>query len=42
MFRLVAGLSHTELGALKSYITALGGNLRIVAEFGEMSPACVY
>ncbi|MDT5323672.1 MAG: hypothetical protein QOF25_824 [Mycobacterium sp.] len=28
-------LSHTELGTLHSYIAALGGNLRIVADFGE-------
>lgn len=28
-------LSHTELGTLQSYVAALGGNLRIVAEFGE-------
>jgi predicted XRE-type DNA-binding protein len=28
-------LSHTELGTLRSYIAALGGNLRIVAEFSE-------
>jgi len=28
-------LSHTELGTLRSYIAALGGNLRIVAEFNE-------
>lgn len=28
-------LSHTELGTLQSYIAALGGNLRVVAEFGE-------
>jgi predicted XRE-type DNA-binding protein len=27
-------LSHTELGTLQSYVAALGGNLRIVAEFG--------
>lgn len=26
-------LSHTELGTLQSYVTALGGTLRIVAEF---------
>lgn len=30
-------LSHTELGTLQSYIAALGGHLRIVAEFGESS-----
>jgi hypothetical protein len=28
-------LEHTELGTLQSYVAALGGNLRIVAEFGE-------
>jgi predicted XRE-type DNA-binding protein len=28
-------LSHTELGTLESYVAALGGNLRIVADFGE-------
>ena len=26
-------LSHTELGTLQSYVAALGGNLRIIAEF---------
>jgi predicted XRE-type DNA-binding protein len=30
-------LSHTELGTLQSYVAALGGQLRIVAEFGERS-----
>lgn len=30
-------LSHTELGTLQSYVAALGGYLRIVAEFGESS-----
>ena len=30
-------LSHTELGTLQSYVAALGGNLRIVAEFNEGS-----
>lgn len=30
-------LSHTELGTLQSYVAALGGHLRIVAEFGEGS-----
>lgn len=30
-------LSHTELGTLQSYVAALGGNLRIVADFGESS-----
>jgi len=28
-------LSHTEVGTLQSYVAALGGNLRIVAEFDE-------
>jgi predicted transcriptional regulator len=28
-------LSHTKLGTLQSYVAALGGSLRIVAEFGE-------
>ncbi|MEZ0351110.1 helix-turn-helix domain-containing protein [Mycobacterium sp. pR1184] len=27
-------LSHTELGTLQSYVAALGGSLRVVAEFG--------
>jgi predicted XRE-type DNA-binding protein len=27
-------LSHTELGTLQSYVAALGGQLRIVADFG--------
>lgn len=26
-------LSHTELGTLQSYVAAIGGSLRIVAEF---------
>jgi len=30
-------LTHTELGTLQSYVAALGGQLRIVAEFGESS-----
>jgi len=30
-------LSHNELGTLQSYVAALGGNLRIVADFGESS-----
>ena len=30
-------LSHTELGTLQSYVAALGGNLRVVADFGESS-----
>ncbi len=28
-------LSHTELGTLESYVEALGGKLRIVADFGD-------
>lgn len=28
-------LSRTELGTLQSYVAALGGNLRIVAEFHD-------
>jgi len=28
-------LSHTELGTLQSYVAALGGSLRVVAEFDE-------
>lgn len=28
-------LSRTELGTLQAYVAALGGSLRIVAEFGE-------
>ncbi len=30
-------LSHTEVGTLQAYVAALGGHLRIVAEFGENS-----
>ncbi|HET9877274.1 MAG TPA: XRE family transcriptional regulator [Mycobacterium sp.] len=30
-------LSRTELGTLQSYVAALGGNLRVVADFGESS-----
>jgi transcriptional regulator with XRE-family HTH domain len=30
-------LSHTELGTLQSYVAALGGHLRIVADFGDDS-----
>lgn len=30
-------LSRTELGTLQSYIAALGGNLKITAEFGQIS-----
>lgn len=30
-------LEHTELGTLQSYVAALGGNLRIVAEFTDRS-----
>jgi predicted XRE-type DNA-binding protein len=28
-------LSHTEIGTLQSYVAAIGGNLRIVADFGD-------
>ena len=28
-------LSHTEVETLQSYAAALGGNLRVVADFGE-------
>jgi len=28
-------LEHTEVGTLQSYVAALGGNLRIVAEFAS-------
>ena len=28
-------LSHVELGTLQSYVAALGGNLRVVADFGD-------
>jgi predicted XRE-type DNA-binding protein len=30
-------LAHTELGTLQAYVAALGGHLRIVADFGEDS-----
>jgi DNA-binding transcriptional regulator YiaG len=30
-------LSRTELGTLQSYVAALGGHLRIVADFGNSS-----
>lgn len=30
-------LSHTELGTLQSYVAALGGNLRVIADFGTSS-----
>ncbi len=30
-------LQHTELGTLESYVTALGGRLRVVADFGDNS-----
>lgn len=30
-------LSHTEIGTLQSYVAALGGSLRIVADFGQSS-----
>jgi hypothetical protein len=32
-----ADLSHTELGTLPYYVAALGGQLRIVAQFGDRS-----
>lgn len=36
--KLEAGdLSHTELGTLQSYVAALGGSLRVVAEFNDSS-----
>lgn len=28
-------LSHVEIATLRSYVTALGGRLRVVAEFGD-------
>ena len=28
-------LSHTELGTLDAYVAALGGKLRVVADFGD-------
>jgi predicted XRE-type DNA-binding protein len=28
-------LSHTELGTLESYVEALGGHLRVIADFGD-------
>lgn len=28
-------LSHVEVATLRSYVTALGGRLRVVAEFGD-------
>jgi predicted XRE-type DNA-binding protein len=28
-------LSHVEMATLRSYVTALGGRLRVVAEFGD-------
>ncbi|QTJ68455.1 XRE family transcriptional regulator [Rhodococcus sp. ZPP] len=30
-------LQHTELGTLESYVAALGGRLRVVADFGDDS-----
>jgi predicted XRE-type DNA-binding protein len=30
-------LSHTELGTLQSYVAALGGHVRTVADFGDRS-----
>jgi predicted XRE-type DNA-binding protein len=36
--KLEAGdLSHTEMGTLQSYVAALGGELRVVADFGKNS-----
>ncbi|WP_245662717.1 helix-turn-helix domain-containing protein [Nocardia vermiculata] len=32
-------IAHTELGTLETYIAAMGGRLRIVAEFGDDSLA---
>jgi hypothetical protein len=32
-------LTHTELGTLESYVEALGGRLRVVAEFDDQSIA---
>jgi hypothetical protein len=29
--------SRTELGTLQSYVAALGGSLKVIAEFGEFS-----
>lgn len=30
-------LSHTEVGTLQSYVAALGGTLRVIAEFHDCS-----
>lgn len=30
-------LRHTQLGTLQSYVEALGGHLRVVADFGDRS-----
>ncbi|MGH8824560.1 MAG: helix-turn-helix domain-containing protein [Jiangellaceae bacterium] len=30
-------LAHTELGTVRSYVEALGGRVRIVADFGDRS-----
>ncbi|WP_137725520.1 helix-turn-helix domain-containing protein [Prescottella subtropica] len=30
-------LRHTQLGTLESYVEALGGRLRVVADFGDRS-----
>jgi hypothetical protein len=30
-------LAHTELGTLAAYVEALGGELRVVADFGSES-----
>ena len=36
--RLESGdVSHTELGTLRSYIAALGGSLRVLADFSEIN-----
>ncbi len=32
-------LTHTEVGTLESYVEALGGRLRVVAEFDDQSIA---
>lgn len=30
-------LQHTQLGTLEAYVAALGGHLRVVADFGDRS-----
>lgn len=30
-------LAHSELGTLQAYVTALGGRLRVTADFGDQS-----